>query len=132
MPTPQPNLVPYILWGAMGSSQAILLFIGASQPHVPVPDAVLTAQILVVPAMIAAVVSAVLGLGAVVPALDVIPRAIVRWALAESAALLGLVALQLSGAPLYQYVCAAFGFVAWAYAFPRNAEGWPIPPRRLR
>lgn len=120
----QPNPTPYIIWGSMGSAQAMFLFVATQIP----PQAhEAWAQYLVIPAIGAAALSVAMSfVPAIVPA-PAPTRSIVRWATAETAAILGFLAYMQSGEHLYQYGCAAFGFFAWAYAFPADAASWPRP-----
>lgn len=120
----KPNPTPYIIWGSMGSAQVMFLFVAT---QIPAGAHESWAQFLVIPAIAAAAFSVAMNF---LPAFATMPpptRSIVRWATAETASILGLLAYVQSGEHLYQYGCAAFGFLAWGYAFPSDAASWPPP-----
>ncbi|MDP2305609.1 MAG: hypothetical protein Q8P18_06250 [Pseudomonadota bacterium] len=120
---PAPVPLP-ILWGAFVSTHALLLVLSFFVPAEPIAQASLV-PLLAIPAMIAAGLAAEGSLVA-----RVAPHAqtwcILRFALAESAGILGFVTFLLSGAHLVQLVCAACGLVAHLLAFPspRALEGY--------
>lgn len=119
---PKPAL---IIWITMGTSHLLFLGLGAMMAPVANPDAVATAQALALPAMMTASASIALGvIPALLPGTPGFTRNILRWALAESASLFGLVALLVCGEALYQYAYALFGMIAWAVAFPKD----DLPP----
>lgn len=122
------NPTPYILWGTLGSSQLLMLVVGKLAAPVGGDEA--TARLLVPAAVGLATVSVVLGFGGLAPAFRGPPRWLVRWSLAESATLVGLVAWMVSGQALYAYACAAFGVTAWAAAFPSDPASWPTDAER--
>ncbi len=122
-PAPDPR-VQTIIWLALGASQLMFLGLGVLLAPPANPEQVHLAQVLALPAMLTAGASIALGvIPSILPALRAPARNIVRWAIAESAGLFGLVALMVSGDALYQYAYATFGLVAWALAAPRDVAG---------
>lgn len=110
-----------IIWIVMGASQLIILGIGAVLAPPSNPGATTTAQMLAFPAMMTASASIALGvIPGLLPGTPAQTRHILRWALAESAGLFGLVSLMISGEALYQYACAIMGLIAWAVAVPKD------------
>ncbi len=123
-PASRPNPA-LIIWIAMGSSHLLFLGLGAMLAPAANPDAVATAQVFALPAMMTASASIALGvIPALLPGTPPFTRNILRWALAESASLFGLVALMMCGEAVYQYAYALFGMIAWAVAFPKD----DLPP----
>ena len=113
----QPNPQPLALWGALGTSQAIITgssFLVESPASNPA-----TAPFLVLPALVVAGTSLVLPHLLKGPPLT---TQIIRWSLAEAATLFGFVSYFLSGQHLFQFVCVAMGFAAWAAAIPASAD----------
>ncbi len=119
-------MTPWILWMAMGAGQlALVLFSLVIVPTAADPS---LGPVLILPALPAVAVSV---LAPLVPPLAKLPaqtRYIVRWALAESAGVMGLVSWMMSGTHTWQLVAAGLGLTAWLVAAPRG-EAW-IPQHR--
>ncbi|MBM4364685.1 MAG: hypothetical protein FJ102_00605 [Deltaproteobacteria bacterium] len=117
--------VPIVIFAAILMSQLVLVAVsfavppGGSNPSI--------GPFLVLPA------AATAGLSLVAPHLfgpkfDRLTLHILRWALAESATILGFVAAFMGAPRLFQAACTAMGLVAMFAAFPpRDLAG---PPRR--
>ncbi len=127
--TPTPVPLP-ILWGVFLMSNVLFLGISLVVPVTPVPDAGWVAA-LALPAVIAAGLAAE---GSVLARLLPQVKAwfLARFALAEAAGVLGLVAYVVSGEHVVQLACAGCGLVAHVLAFPsaRALEMHGELPRR--
>ena len=104
----------------MGATHLVLVGVGTQlgTPELHTPAAPLLGV-----GVVMATLSVLLGLPVVRLGLPAPTRAIVRWAFAETATLLGLVA-SMSGGVMYLYAGAAFGLLAWGAAFPTDAASW--------
>ncbi len=123
MSEPAPNPIPLILWSAFGMTHLVLVFITTLIPPQPSnPGMVL----FVIPALASATIS--VGARSIFkgnfPAQTLF---IVRWALAESATLMGFVSWYISGDRPVQAVCTLAGLAAWAIAMPRDVSAWGRP-----
>jgi hypothetical protein len=110
----QANVLP-ILWVSFFSAH--VLFAGVSTVVAPVADLGPAAAVFGLVALLPAGLAAEGGIlaRAITPAQSWF---IVRFAMAESAAILGLVAFLTSGSHLVQLGCAALGLVAHLLSFP--------------
>lgn len=115
------NPIPLILWSAFGVTHLVLVLISTLIPAASAEPARL---LFVIPALTAASAS-VAATRFFPPAMPAQTTHIVRWALAESASLMGFVAWYTSGDHLVQAVCTGAGLLAWALALPKGSEGWP-------
>lgn len=119
-------MTAWILWLAMGMSQ--LGFLLLSLVIVPTAADPSLGPVLILPALPAVAVSVAAPLLPPFAKLAPQTRYIVRWALAESAGIMGLVSWMMSGTHTWQLVAAGLGLAAWAVAVPKG-EAW-IPQHR--
>lgn len=118
-------MTAWILWLAMGVGQ--LAFVLLSLVIAPAAADPSLGPILILPALPAVAVSVAAPL---VPPLATLPpqtRYIVRWALAESAGLMGLASWLMSGTHTWQLVAAGLGLTAWLVAVPKGEAWIPRP-----
>ncbi|MDP2311478.1 MAG: hypothetical protein Q8P41_01120 [Pseudomonadota bacterium] len=115
MSTPAATPLP-ILWSAFVPTHLMFLIIGNFVPAEPIAQADLV-PLLALPAVVAAGIAAEGSLLA-----RVAPKAqswfVMRFALAEVAALVGFLSYFLTGTHLVQFLCAGVGFMAHVLSLP--------------
>lgn len=124
MSQPSALPVPLVIFGAMLMSQLVLVVVSFAVP--PGGGNPSIGPFLVLPA------AATAGLSLVAPHLfgpkiDRLTLHIIRWALAESATLFGLIVAFMGAPRLFQAACTAMGLVALFAAFPPRDLAGPSP-----